>query len=120
MMLLNRRSWSRWREMVSSFVRSPEAGSRAKGLFAALLGLLLAINGLNVVNSYVGRDFMTAIEQRSMPDFLTMAAVYVGVFAVSTVAAVIYRYTEEHLALLWRGWLTHRLVGEYLHGGTYY
>ncbi|AMO22594.1 ABC transporter ATP-binding protein/permease [Ramlibacter solisilvae] len=118
--LLNRQSWLRWREMVSSFARSPEAGSRAKRLFVALLALLLAINGLNVLNSYVGRDFMTAIERRSMPVFLTMATIYVAVFAVSTVAAVVYRYTEEHLALLWRGWLTRRLVGEYLEEGTYY
>jgi vitamin B12/bleomycin/antimicrobial peptide transport system ATP-binding/permease protein len=117
---LNRLSWSLWKRTVSSFARSPEVGSRAKGLFAALLALLLAINGLNVLNSYVGRDFMTAIEQRSMSDFFTKAAVYVGVFAVSTAAAVVYRYTEEHLALLWRAWLTRRLVGTYLQQGTYY
>jgi len=117
---LNRLSWSRWRQAVSSFACSTEVGSRAKGLFAALLALLLAINGLNVVNSYVGRDFMTALEERSMSGFLTMAAVYVGVFAVSTAAAVVYRYTEERLALLWREWLTRNLVGAYLQAGTYY
>ena len=64
--LFDRLTWTRWRKVVSSFAGSPDAGRRAKVLFAALLGLLLAINGLNVVNSYVGRDFMTAIEQRSM------------------------------------------------------
>ena len=79
-----------------------EVGGRVKLLFGTLLALLLAINGLNVVNSYVGRDFMTAIEQRSMSSFVTMAALYVGVFAVSTLTAVIYRFTEERLGLLWR------------------
>jgi putative ATP-binding cassette transporter len=82
--------------------------------------LLLAINGLNVVNSYVGRDFMTAIERRSMSGFLTQGMLYVGVFALSTVAAVIYRFTEERLGLLWREWLTRRVVGQYLRGATYY
>jgi putative ATP-binding cassette transporter len=91
-----------------------------KLLFGALLALLLAINGLNVVNSYVGRDFMTAIEQRSMPGFLRMGAIYIGVFAVSTVAAVIYRFTEERLGLLWRHWMTRALVERYLQDATYY
>jgi putative ATP-binding cassette transporter len=117
---LDRLTWSRWRRAVSMFARSSDAGGRAKALFAALLGLLLAINGLNVVNSYVGRDFMTAIEQRSMGRFLGMAALYVGVFAAGTITAVIYRFTEERLALLWREWLTRRLVGVYLQRSTYY
>jgi putative ATP-binding cassette transporter len=116
---LDRLTWARWRSAVHAFAAS-EVGGHARVLFAALLALLLAINGLNVVNSYVGRDFMTAIEVRSMPGFLAKALLYVGVFAVSTVAAVIYRFTEERLGLLWRGWLTHRLVARYLQDGTYY
>ncbi|MGE3500113.1 MAG: ABC transporter ATP-binding protein/permease [Candidatus Binatia bacterium] len=116
---LNRLTWARWRRVVVDVMRS-EVGGRVKLLFAALLGLLIAINGLNVVNSYVGRDFMTAIEQRSMSDFVTMAVRYIGVFAVSTVAAVIYRFTEERLGLLWRNWMTRALVGRYLQGATYY
>jgi putative ATP-binding cassette transporter len=111
--------WRRWRTAVRAFATS-EVGGRAKALGAALLLLLVAINGLNVVNSYVGRDFMTAIESRSMPAFIGMALLYVGVFAVSTVAAVIYRFAEERLGLLWRGWLTRRLVGDYLAGRNYY
>ena len=118
--LFDRLTWARWRGAAISFVSSPEAGRRAKMLTAALLGLLLAINGLNVVNSYVGRDFMTAIEQRSMSRFVAMAALYVGVFAMSTIAAVLCRFAEERLALHWRDWLTRRLVAQYLAGGTYY
>ena len=98
---LDRLTWSRWLRAVRSFATSEVAG-RARLLFAALLGLLLAINGLNVVNSYVGRDFMTAIEERSMPRFVAKALLYVGVFAASTVAAVIYRFCEERLGLVWR------------------
>ena len=116
---LDRLNWAAWRRVVLSVTRS-EVGGRVKLLFAALLALLLAINGLNVVNSYVGRDFMTAIEQRSMSGFLTMAVLYVGVFAVSTVAAVIYRFTEERLGLLWRHWMTRAFVERYLQDATYY
>jgi putative ATP-binding cassette transporter len=116
---LERLNWGAWRRVVLSVVRS-EVGGRIKLLLAALLGLLLAINGLNVVNSYVGRDFMTAIEQRSMPGFLRMAALYLGVFAASTFAAVIYRFTEERLGLLWRHWMTRSFVERYLQNATYY
>src|SRR4051794_1908333 len=116
----DRLMWARWRRALSSFAGSKDAGPRARMLFGALLGLLLAINGLNVVNSYVGRDFMTAIEQRSLSRFIPMALLYIGVFAASTVAAVLARFAEERLALLWRDWLTRRLVGLYLGGANYY
>jgi putative ATP-binding cassette transporter len=116
---LDRLTWARWRRVVLDVLRS-EVGGRVKLLFGALLALLLAINGLNVVNSYVGRDFMTAIEQRSMSGFLTLAGLYIGVFAISTVTAVIYRFTEERLGLLWRNWMTHSLVDYYLHDAAYY
>ena len=116
---LDRLTWVRWRGTVLNVLRS-EVGARMKLLFGALLALLLAINGLNVVNSYVGRDFMTAIEQRSMPAFLRMGVIYVAVFAVSTVTAVIYRFTEERMGLLWRHWMTRALVERYLQDATYY
>jgi len=117
---LDRLALTRCRKAIASFVGSPEAGKRAKLLIAALLGLLLAVNGLNVLNSYVGRDFMTAIEQRSMARFVTKALVYVGVFAASTAVAVVYQFAEQRLGLLWRAWLTKQLVRQYLEDGSYY
>jgi putative ATP-binding cassette transporter len=112
-------SWSRLRASIRALATS-DVGGRAGAMFAALFVLLLAINGLNVINSYVGRDFMTAIQSRSMSGFLSMALLYVGVFAVSTITAVGLRFVEERLGLLWREWLTRRLVGNYLAGDTYY
>jgi putative ATP-binding cassette transporter len=104
---------------VGAFARS-EVGGRARLLGAALLLLLLSINGLNVVNSYVGRDFVTAIERRSAEQFVTKALLYIGVFAASTVVAVFARFSEDRLALLWRGWLSRGLVIRYLEEGNYY
>jgi hypothetical protein len=83
---LDRLTSVRWRRALRA-VATFEVGGRAKLLFGALLAMLLAINGLNVVNSYVGRDFMTAIERRSMSGFVAKGLLYVGVFAASTVAA---------------------------------
>jgi putative ATP-binding cassette transporter len=116
---IDRQTAARFSRAVRTFADS-EVGGTAKLMFAALIVLLFVLSGLNVVNSYVGRDFMTAIEQRSMPAFTRQALIYIGVFAASTVAAVIYRFTEERLGLLWRQWLTTRLITAYLEHPIYY
>src|SRR6516225_2706444 len=79
-----------------------EAGPRAKLMFTGLVALLCGANGLYVVNSYVGRNFMTSIADRDQAEFIRQALFYIGVFAASTVVAVIIRFTEERLGLLWR------------------
>jgi ABC-type uncharacterized transport system fused permease/ATPase subunit len=69
-----------------------EVKGRARTLFALLFLCALAVNGLNVVNSYVGRDFMTAISQRDHQGFVRQAIHYIGVFAASTAVALMYRF----------------------------
>lgn len=97
-----------------------EVGGRAKLMFAGLIALLFGLNGLNVVNNYVGRNFMTAIAERQMNEFIRQAVFYVCVFAVLTVTGVIARFVEERLALLWREFMTRRAVDLYLEEETYY
>ncbi|MCG6896080.1 MAG: ATP-binding cassette domain-containing protein [Thiocapsa sp.] len=109
----------RFVEMIGALAGS-EVGGKAKWLFALLILLLFGINGLNVLNSYVGRDFMTSIENRDMGRFGYFALLYVGVFAISTLVAVYYRYVEERLGLLWRNYLTRRAVMRYLDDRVYF
>ena len=116
---LDRETWTRFVGAVRS-VATSEVGGKFRLLFAGLLLLMLALNGLNVVNSYIGRDFMTAIERRSRAEFVAKAFLYVGVFAASTVVAVFFRFIEERLGLLWREWLTRRTVDRYLEKGVYH
>jgi putative ATP-binding cassette transporter len=116
---INRNILDRFVEMIKALVKS-EVGGKAKALFVLLILFLFGINALNVVNSYVARDFMTAIEHQSMSGFLRYALLYLGVFAASTVAAVLYRYAEERLGLLWRKWLTERAIVRYLDNRTYF
>lgn len=92
---------------------------QARGLFALLIVSAFTINGLNVLNSYVGRDFMTAIAHRDQTGFIRQAVLYVGVFALSTAVVVLYRFTEERLGLFWRVWLTRRIIGQYFLDRTY-
>ncbi|MGO8656417.1 ABC transporter ATP-binding protein/permease, partial [Rhizobium ruizarguesonis] len=79
-----------------------------------------ALSGLNVANSYVGRNFMTAIANRQTPEFMRQAIFYIGVFAAFTIVAVVSRFIEERLALLWREFLTRRAVSLYLADRAYY
>jgi vitamin B12/bleomycin/antimicrobial peptide transport system ATP-binding/permease protein len=99
---------------------SSEARSSAIGWFALLLCLLLSVNALNVANSYVGRDFMTAVSGRRWNEFLTYAVLYAGVFVASSIVAAFYRFSEERLRLLWRTWLTGTLIDRYLSNNTFY
>jgi putative ATP-binding cassette transporter len=104
--------------VVRHFLASSD-GTRAKLLLALLFTLMLAINGMNVINSYVGRDFFSAIEERDHAGFVRQAWLYVAVFAASTGVGVCFRYAEERLALLWREWQTQRAARAYLERRIY-
>jgi vitamin B12/bleomycin/antimicrobial peptide transport system ATP-binding/permease protein len=114
-----RTTLARFARAVGNFAGS-EVGWKAKLIFAALVSLLCGASGLNVLNSYVGRNFMTAIADRDKAEFMRQAIFYVGVFAASTVVAVVARFAEERLGLLWRESLTRRAIKLYLADKTYY
>jgi putative ATP-binding cassette transporter len=118
--LINRQTWDRFVQLVKLFVTSEEAGGKAKWFFAALIAFLLGINGLNVLNSYVNRDFMTAVENRNLAEFIRMAVVYIGVFAAITLVSVIYTFTEQRLGLLWREWASQQCIHGYADNRVYY
>src|SRR5215470_10137900 len=110
---LNRQTARRFVRAVRDLLTS-EVRRRAIGLLVLLLLFALSVNALNVASSYVGRDFMTAISDRDMPGFVRLAILYIGVFAATTAVAVLYRFCEERLGLLWRSWLTKRVTVRYL------
>jgi vitamin B12/bleomycin/antimicrobial peptide transport system ATP-binding/permease protein len=114
-----RTTWKRFCSIIWTLARS-EQGPKAILFAATLVILMFAINGLNVLNSYVGRDFMSAIENKNMSVFERQALYYVGVFLASSAVLVFYRFTEERLGILWRVEMTRRLTDAYLSERTYY
>jgi vitamin B12/bleomycin/antimicrobial peptide transport system ATP-binding/permease protein len=98
---------------IGLFLKSP-VGGKAKWFLLCLAVLMFSINGMNVANSYVGRYFMSSIESRNTSGFVLYAWMYVGVFAVSTLMAAVFRFSEERLGLLWRDYLTRQAVGTYV------
>lgn len=116
---ITRLTWVRLWRAIGVLLKS-EVGNRAAALFAMMFVLLLGVNGLNVVNSYVARDFMTSIEQRDGNSFFRYAVFWCGVFAASTLAMVLARFAEERLDILWRRWLTSLMVHSYLGDRVYF
>ncbi len=116
---LVRLTWKRFQGAIMMLVRS-EQGPRALVFAATLVVMMIAINGLNVLNSYVGRDFMSAIENKNFAGFQAEGIMYAVVFVLSSVVLALYRFTEERLGILWREQLTSKLTEAYLTDRTYY
>lgn len=116
----NRQVWDRFVRIVAMFTGDPVVGRTALWRFGLLVLFLFGFNGLNVVNSYVGRDFMTAVAERDLDRLIAQTLLYLLVFAALTVIAVVSRYTEEGLGLLWREWLTRLSLDRYLQHRNYY
>jgi putative ATP-binding cassette transporter len=117
-MTLKSRAWSRLVAIGRAFFCSPNRW-HAAGALATIAALLLTLNGLNVVNSYVGRNFITAIAQRDRGQYFRFAVLYIGVFAASAVTGVSQQFVQDRLALSWRNWLTGRLIARYVSGRTF-
>jgi vitamin B12/bleomycin/antimicrobial peptide transport system ATP-binding/permease protein len=118
MALLHRHAWLRVFAVGKVFFLSPLRW-RAAGALAAILALLITLNALNVANSYVGRNFMTAIAQRDREQYFRFAVLYIGIFAASTVTGVSQQFVQDRLALSWRDWLTRHLIDRYLSAHTF-
>ncbi len=90
----------------------------------AVLGVLLllsfTVSGLNVVLSYVGRFFQTALAQKDQATFWRFLYVYASVFIIGTPIVVIYSYIRKKLGLFWREWITTRFIENYLKNRAYY
>ncbi|MBD1909499.1 MULTISPECIES: ABC transporter ATP-binding protein/permease [unclassified Leptolyngbya] len=85
-----------------------------------LLALSLSVSGMNVMISYVGNYFTTALSERDAPTFWRFFIVYAGVFAIATPFVVYYQYTEGLLGLRWRDWMTGKFLGRYFADRAYY
>lgn len=109
----------RFYELASPFFRS-ELRYPALGLVALVLALSLAVNGIGWKMTYIGRDFFNALQTKNAPLFQRKLVEYLVAFAIATPIAVFYSYTEQRLSLLWRRWLSHRMLTRYFTDRAYY
>lgn len=106
-------------KIIGQLIHSKQGPSAIRyGIFLILL--VIGFNGFNVYNSFVGRDFISSIEQKNETAFYQNAILYGLVFLISAGIGSIYRFIEERLGILWREQLTWRLTESYLSEKTYH
>lgn len=97
---------------------------RQRWLQWILLGLLLflsfAVNGMNVILSFVFRFIDNVLVEKNEAAFWQFLWVYAGVLIVAIPVIVLYRYTRLKLGLFWREWLTKDFLDRYFDNRAYY
>lgn len=114
----NSQNWTRLTDKIRQLINSKQ-GPAAIRYAITLLILVISFNVFNVINSYVGRDFISSIEQKNVTAFYTNAILYAIVFIISSGIGSINRYAEERLGILWREQLTWKFTENYLTERTF-
>ncbi len=115
----DKKAWQRLSALAKPFFFS-ELKWQARGFIVLLAAFSISISLLNVLMSYVNRDFMTALSLKEKDEFIRHLYRYLLAFALTTPVVVFYRYTEERFALLWRRWLSLRILRHYFKNRAYY
>lgn len=116
---IDRHTLSQLGKIILPFFKS-EARWKALALFGLLATFSISVSFINVRLSYIGRDFMTALSLRDSDEFFRQLYFYLIAFAMATPVVVFYRYTEERLSLLWRRWLSRKILKKYFEKRAYY
>jgi putative ATP-binding cassette transporter len=119
MIQVNRQTFARLLRLVKPFFFS-EVKWQARGLFGLLAVFALSIQGVNVLMSYVARDFMTYLSLKEKNEFFRALFFYLAAFGLSTLVSVFQSYTEQRTALLWRMQLSRQMLKKYFSHLSYY
>jgi len=117
--IFDRRLWKRFWEIARMYWFSEEKW-QARGVLALLLVLLFGFTALNVILNFVGRDFMTALAEKNLPEFNKALLLYLGAFVLATPVSVFYSFIRKKLGINWRLWLTTHFLGKYFANRAYY
>jgi vitamin B12/bleomycin/antimicrobial peptide transport system ATP-binding/permease protein len=89
-------------------------------LMAVITLLILVINGINVGISYVARNIENALVGYKPEEFWKIVAIYAFCLVIALPIRAIQSYLIPKLGLLWREWLSGRLLSRYLLNRAYY
>jgi putative ATP-binding cassette transporter len=89
-------------------------------LMGVITLLILVINGINVGISYVGRNIENALVGYKVEDFWKVVAIYAFCLVLALPIRALQSYLVPRLGLLWREWLSGRLLTRYLSNRAYY
>lgn len=86
----------------------------------ALVGLTLLQILVSVAINEWSANLFDALEQRSMSRLLTQIGVIILIFLCNMAITATHIVVKRRLQLDWRGWLTDRLIGRWMHDGRHY
>ncbi|MEI8250120.1 MAG: ABC transporter ATP-binding protein/permease [Synechococcus sp. ELA057] len=89
-------------------------------LLGVIVLLILVINGINVGISYVARNIENALVAYKQEEFWNIVVIYAGCLVAALPIRGLQGYLVPRLGLLWRQWLTSRLIGRYMENRAYY
>jgi putative ATP-binding cassette transporter len=89
-------------------------------LLALIVQLILLLNGINVGISFVARNIDNALVAYKQDEFWKIVAIYAGCLVCALPIRALQSYLVPKLGLLWRQWLTGRLIGRYMENRAYY
>ena len=117
--VFDRRLWRRFWQIARLYWFSDKKWQARTGLGLLLL-LLFSFTALNVILNFVGRDFMTALAEKDLPEFNKTLLIYLGIFVIATPVSALYSFVRKLLGINWRLWLTGHFLGRYFHHRAYY
>ena len=89
-------------------------------LMGVITLLILVINGINVGISFVARNIENALVAYKADEFWKIVAIYAFCLVLALPIRATQSYLIPKLGLLWREWLSGRLLGRYLTNRAYY
>ena len=89
-------------------------------LLGAIALLVLVINAINVGISYIARNVDNALVAYDQTGFWKVVAVYAFCLVLALPIRALQTYLIHKLGLLWRQWLSERLLERYMSNRAYY
>jgi putative ATP-binding cassette transporter len=89
-------------------------------LMGVITLLILVINGINVGISYIARNVDNTLVAYQADQFWQVVAIYAFCLVLALPIRALQSYLIPKLGLLWRAWLSGRLLNRYLDNRAYY
>jgi len=99
---------------------SSENKSKIRGLSLGLVVLTMLQIAISVVITIWSADLFDALDQHSMSKLLRQIGLIVLIFFANMAITATHLKVKRQLQLEWRGWLTDKLIGQWMHDGRHY
>lgn len=97
-----------------------ENKSTIRGLSLALIALTFLQIGVSVIITEWSANLFDALEQHSMSRLFTQIGLIILIFLANMAITATHLTIKRRIQLDWRGWLTDKLIGQWMHDGRHY